>query len=82
MCFCHDCDLVDARDGRLIGRHIHLKGVVFSNINAPKEPTNPRGKASNRLIKESIFSKPYRDKWGSIFRILAPFLANNTNFEN
>jgi hypothetical protein len=81
MCFCDDRDLVDAIEGELIGRHTHLKRMIFSDFDAPKELFDAylRGVAKNRSIEELVFSEPYENKWGGIFRILAPFLANNSN---
>lgn len=37
MCFCDDRDLIDAIEGELIGRHTHLKRMIFSDFDAPKE---------------------------------------------
>ena len=55
--------------------------MIFSDFDAPKELFDAylRGVAKNRSIEELVFSEPYENKWGGIFRILAPFLANNSN---
>jgi len=76
-----DCVRVDVRTGEMIGRHDHLKKLIFCGFHSEKSIFDAclRSVAKNRSIEELIFSEVNNCYWGDIFDILAPFLENNLN---